>query len=480
MRKAYDTMLSDYVDADTAAQSGGFESYRYECACCWEEVRLCAADSRNQATHFRHHSGNNNVECENYFGNRNAIISNGLSRKNVRDKIEFYFSNTTKMFSIGVKFSAEEIASFEQSGACFQVRNASSIKPVISILISGSRFLPDASELIPISEFSWEYYVSYSNDPKQRKYEVFRKDGRGCLYPSFFKIKADGDDNNFLAKLVRSETLYTNTPYLIVFTHQYHTLSFQNGVNVGEVINFRTMERNFAGVVVTFTNKTAEIEQQLEAWKYKLEANETLTLLWPPSSQVDESMFIGAECAYIFSSFDMQAHGNINVHSEDIVRLGDGISKISIKGRTKVYKKNAELLLDNHEGTTDEYDVISVAHQASKNYVAPDNGAYLFNRCGVSLMSKGMSTSLTIESEVRHYSFGYLDRIITAPNSAKAMVGKCLLHDILIHYKRTEAFSWSDYDSLELSSVAFEYIEFCKKTGSINSAAKQFIEEGYI
>ena len=99
MRKAYDMILSDYVDAESAAQSRGFEPYRYECACCWEEVHLCAADSRNQVTHFRHRSGNNNVECENYLGNRNAIISKALSRGYVRDKIVFYFLKTTIIYT---------------------------------------------------------------------------------------------------------------------------------------------------------------------------------------------------------------------------------------------------------------------------------------------------------------------------------------------------------------------------------------------
>ena len=128
MRNAFDTILSDYVDADTAAKSGGFEPYRYECACCWEEVRLCAADSQNQATHFRHSSGNNNVVCDNYLGNRSAIIRNAPSRSNMRDKIEFYFSNAVKMFFIGVKFNTEEIAMYEQSSANFQVRKTLSSK----------------------------------------------------------------------------------------------------------------------------------------------------------------------------------------------------------------------------------------------------------------------------------------------------------------------------------------------------------------
>lgn len=478
MRKAYDTILSDYVDAQSADKSSGFEPYRYICACCWEEVHLCAADSRNQATHFRHRNGNNNVECENYLGNRNAIISSALSHRNVRDKIEFYFSNSTKLFSIGVKFDADEILTYEQNEASFQVRTSHTAKPLISIPIRSSRFYPSISELIPISEFTWEYYVSSSNDSKPQKCELFRKGG--YLYPSFFKIQAQGDDGDFKAKLVRSDTLYTNTPYLIVFTHSYPTMSFQDDAKVGEVIRFKTMGRDFAAAVVDFTQKTARVEQQLGLWKYKLETNETLTLVWPPSSIVNESMLICTDYAYLFSTFELQAHSNINVHSDNIVKLENGISKVSINGRTKIYKKNAEIVLEKCKETSYEYDTISVVHETAKNYVASDDSAYLFNRSGVSPMSKGMSVLLTHSSEVRHYSYGYLNSIITVTNDSVTLTGDRLLQDILMYYKRTEAFSWAAYESLKLSHTAFQYIESCEKTGVINSAAKQFIEEGGI
>lgn len=391
MQMAYDIILSDYVDAESAAQNGGFEPYRYECACCWEEVRLCAVDSQNQVTHFRHRSGNNNVECENYLGNRNAIINNALSRQSIRDKIEFYFSSTTKLFSIGVRFNSDEIIAYEQNGANFQVRNSFCSNPSISIPIQSSRFFPNALELIPISKFSWEYYVSSSIDSKRRKYELFRKDGRGYLYPSFMKIQAGENDIDFQAKLVRSDTLYMNIPYLMVFTHQNYVFSFQDDVKVGSVLKFRTMDRDFAGIVITFINKTSKIEAQLAAWKYKLEANESLSLLWPPSSQAEESMLISKDSAFIFSSFALQAHGNINTRYEDITRFGDGISKVSINNRTKIYKRNAELVLEKHEESAKEYNAILITEESAKNYVATDDGAFFFNSSGVSQMSKGMS-----------------------------------------------------------------------------------------
>ena len=480
MRKAYDAILADYVDAESAGRNDGSEPYRYECACCWEEVRLCAANSRNQATHFRHYSGNNNIECDNYLGNPNIVIKNALSRKNVRDKIEFYFSNSTKTFSVGVKFSAEDIESYEQSKAFFQVKTLSNNKPIISIPINSKRFLADVSEFIPINDFSWEYYVSSTNDMKQRKYELFHKDKRNTLYPSFFKIQASGDDDNFRAKLVRTETLYTNTPYLIIFAYQYNALSFQNDVQVGKVITFSTMNRNFIGVIVTFTRKTAKIEQQLDIWKFKLEINETLTLLWPPSPQVDDIVFIKNMFIYMYSSFEVQAHGNINVNTRDIVNLGNGVSKISIEKRTKIHKKNWDIVLDRYKVSTQEYDTLILTQETSKNYVSSDDTTYLFNHSGVLPIRKGKSVLLTFASEVRHYSFGYLDHIITATRKNIITDDKRILQDILKYYKREEDFERSDYESLSLNLTTYKYIESCKKSGKINSAAKRFIKEGRI
>ena len=62
MRKAYDTFLLSEVSAELAAKSGGLEPYRYECAHCGEEVRLAALSSISMVPHFRHRSGNNDVE----------------------------------------------------------------------------------------------------------------------------------------------------------------------------------------------------------------------------------------------------------------------------------------------------------------------------------------------------------------------------------------------------------------------------------
>lgn len=482
MQKAYDTMLCDYVDADIAAKSGGDEPYRYECPHCWEKVHLCAANSRNQVPHFRHRSSNNNIECENYLGNRNSIIRNALYHRNLRDKIEFYFSSVTKMFSIGVKFNTEEIAAYEQNDTMLQIKTSFTSKPILTIPINSSRFFPDISELIPINNFSWEYYISYTKDSNQRKYEIFHKDKYGNLFPSFFKILVNGDEDNFKAKLVRTETLYTNTPYLIILTHQYSNsrLNFSGDVKIGKTFNFTTMGRNFSGFIVTFTAKTERIERKLEDWKYKLESNESLTLLWPPAIQIDDTMVIKTKNAYIVSSFELQAHGNINVHTRDIEKFENGVSKILVSDQTKIYIKNAELLISSQKAMISEYDVISIIHETAKKFTASDDNTFLYNNFGIVQMNEGMSTSLTDKSEIRHFSYGYLDKIITAENTADFQDRGCILKDILMYYQNEENFNWDDYESLNLSSIAEEYIKSCEKSGKINSAAKRFIKEGRI
>ena len=64
MLYAYDTFLQEVVSSELAAQNSADEPYRYECACCGEEVFIAAKYSNSMVAHFRHRSGNNDVDCE--------------------------------------------------------------------------------------------------------------------------------------------------------------------------------------------------------------------------------------------------------------------------------------------------------------------------------------------------------------------------------------------------------------------------------
>lgn len=479
MRKAYDTFLQSEVTADLATKAGSFEPYRYECAHCGEEVRLAAVGSISMVPHFRHRSGNSDVECELYLGQYGSISTDACSRKSKNERAEFYFDSNTKMFYLGLCFSDDEITAYEQLTTTFELRATTHAEPFFSLNINSRNFDPGVQRMIPLEKFSYNYYLSNTLNNIKRPYEVFKNNG--SYAPTFFKLQINGSE--YRSRLVRSSVLYTNVPYFVAYQSQYwcHLNSrLPSEVKVDSAFEFETMDRRFLGKVLTIKSKTAQIDSLLMSWGYKLETSEMLTLLWPPAAMADESVLINANYAYLYSTFELQSHGNINVHSEDIKKVVDGVSKVTVNSKTKVYKKNVELVIDKRVQATDNYDSLPLTKEVRSNYVVSDDGlCFLFNRSGVMPLQKGMSILLTPESEIRHYTFGYLDGLII-PQKLSSLSGERLLRDILTHYKRMETFIWDDFDLLELSQTAFQYIESCEKSGRINSAAKHFIEEGRI
>lgn len=479
MRKAYDNILSDYIEAEDAAKNCGFEPYRYICPHCQEDVYLCAAESSLQATHFRHRDGNNNSECEYYLGN-SYEIGNNQNPQIKRDKIEIYFSNSKKLFSIGVKFNADEIASSAKNGDYFQVKNETDIDCINKTPINSGRFFPDVFELFSLNHFAWEYMVSSTTVSKERKYSVFKKDEKGNAVPIFFKIQAGSDDVNFTAKLVRTEYLYTNTDYFIVYPGRSFELGVEQNLQIKNPVLFKTMNRDFVSSVVTFNNNDKTIKKQLEIWQYKLEDNETLMLLWPPSSMIEDKTLIKTRDVFIFSSFELKAHSNINKGSENIVKSVDGFSIIKVEDKANICKKNSELFLVKSDRIDRDYDVINVSKETLYCFKAIDDEAYIFNSSGVSLLHEGEEALLTRKSEIRHYMHGYLDQVVKAPLDALQKDEKKLIQKIILYYRREEPFDWCDYESLNLSQSAMDYLKYCERESKINSAVKRYIKEGRI
>ena len=238
MWKAYDTFLQSEVSADLAAESGGLEPYRYECAHCGEEVRLAAAESTSMVAHFRHRSGNNDVDCESYLGQYGAISIDSRSRKSRTERAEFYFDSSTKMFYLGLCFSEKELDSYEEETAKLELR-ASAQEPAFSTLrINSINFIPDTPHMIHIEQFSYNYFLSNTLNNVKRRYDFFRKDGA----PTLFKIQ--GNDTEYRARLIRSTILYTNVPYFTVVESRY---SFQQSsyqpkdIEVSATFHFETM-----------------------------------------------------------------------------------------------------------------------------------------------------------------------------------------------------------------------------------------------
>jgi len=475
MRKAYDTILQSEVSADLAAKSGGFEPYRYECACCGEEVYVAAAYSTSMVPHFRHRSGNNNVECENYLGQYEPISIESRSRKSNRERVEFYFEKSNKSFSLGLRFSGDEINAYEQHNVLFEIRSDAAEQAFFVLPINNTNFAPDAPTLITLNKFSYNYFLSNTLNRTKRKHELFKPNNK----PTFFKIQ--GNDGDYKAKLVRGAVLYTNVPYFVAFNIQYsvaHQIRFFEEIQVDDAFHFETMGRKFLGKVLFIKEKTARVDALVSSWGYQLEASETLTLLWPPAIMTDDTTLIFSDYAFLYSSFELQAHGNINVHSEDIIRVTKGVSKVLVNRRTKVFRKNAEMILIKDKLNPSVFDVITTTESYANIYTVPDNSSYfLFNRSGVKPLSIGQTVLLTPKSEIKRYCFSYLiSRII--PCLQRKLTGEFLLADILAHYKRIEVFDMNDFSSYSLSDTASLYLNECEASGLINSVAKQFIEEG--
>lgn len=477
MRKAYDTFLQSEVSADLAATSSGLEPYRYECAHCGEEVRLAAAGSISMVAHFRHRSGNNDVGCENYLGQYGAISIDSRSRKSRNERAEFYFDSSTKMFYLGLCFSGNEIVTYEEESAKFELRAFAQEQAFFTLRINNINFLPDTPRMIPIERFSYSYFLSNTLNNVKRRYEFFKKDGS----PTFFKIQ--GNDTDYSARLIRSTILYTDVPYFAVVEAQHsfpQTSYLPSGIEITDTCRFETMGKRVLGQVIVIKNKTADIESLFASWGYQVEASETLTLLWPPAVQINEVSTIYSNNAFLFSSFTLEPHGNINVHSTDIQKIVSGVSKVSIHSRVKVFRKNAEIIIDEEAVYPADYETLPLEEAHTNDYTVPGGSTYYrFNRSGVTPISQGQTVSLTPGSSIKRYNSGYLDGIIY-PAERNELSGEPLLHDLLAHYKRSESLSLDSFAAVDLSDTASRYIKECIKTGVINSAAKRFIEEGQI
>lgn len=477
MEKAYDIFLQSEVSANLSARNGGLEQYRYECVHCGEEVYLAAAKSVNMVAHFRHRSGNNDVDCEKYLGQYGEFSVDPRSRKSKNERVEFYFDSSTKTFFLGISFSDNEIATYDENSAEIEVKTSSYKQPFSTLRINNFNFAPDTPSMITIKQFSYSYYLSNTLNNISRRYNLFRNDN----IPTFFKIQ--GSETEYRAKLVRSTSIYTDVLYFCVMESQYKFLPVNyptSDIEVLSTFHFETMGKKFIGYTLKIKNKTIDVESLFSSWGYQVEASEVLTLLWPPAIQVNESLTINSDNAFLYSSFNLQPHGNINVDSTDISIYRKGISRVLVNSKVKVFCKNAEILIERRKINSTDNETLYVEEKCARDYkVMDDRTYYHFNRSGTTPIRKGQSVFLTPVSLIKRYNFGYLDGVIY-PEQQNELSAEQLLHDLLIHYKRTEKFFLDSLVTIDLSDTASKYIEKCVETGIINSAAKRFIEEGQI
>ncbi len=471
MLYAYDTFLQEVVPSELAAQNSADETYRYECACCGEEVLIAAKHSNSMVAHFRHRSGNNDVNCEKYLGKYGLVGANSRIRKKDREKVEFYFNSITKCFYIGFRFNENEISNYEKENISIEIRTYGNTEPFFEQKIDRKNFSADCVKLVMLETFSPVYYISNSFNPNKRTHMIFRENT-----PSFFKIQGERKDYN--AKLVRSDTLYTGIRYFVALVGGNGAqlkLRKLPGVVIEQEFDFVSMRNHIWASVITIIDKTSEIEGMLKQWGYKLDTSESITLLWPPASDVDGITVISTNNAFLSSSFKLQPYGNINTASENIQTIDSNITRINVDKLIKITKKNAELEVSSQNSIFVLQENKVEQEFVKKIFIPEKNRHYLFSESGVRKLEYGEKIVLTPTSYVCEYSNGCLTRIIKSAVD-RDLNGEDLLVDIIKHYKVVEPYNRICDDGMP--NYIVKYIKNCEKTGLINSLVKKYIEEG--
>lgn len=381
MKKAFDTILQSDVVATVAANTGGFEPYRYECLCCGEEVYIAAAYSRDMTPHFRHRRGNNDTECEQYLGQPGAIAKYTQIRKKKQDQIDFYFNRNQMVFEVGILLSQNEIEECEDRNERILIKDKYCSPPFYSVSISKRRIFGGERFFAPLSVYSSNYSVIIPVKNYVRVYqEVFAMGNK----LNFYKVL--GQDEQYRARRIWSRIVYTDTRYFVVSEDIRCINELENlntSVEVEERMTFKTMNQDFYGLTMRFITKDYNVSHLLYDSDYQLEYDEKATVLWPPMIIDDDQIMCESDNVYVQTSFELQSHGNINCDGCRINNMGSGLYKLHVDGDVKIFRKNTELTIKKTElQEWDEEPIIPYELYTDK-YEIPEGGEFfLFSRDG--------------------------------------------------------------------------------------------------
>lgn len=471
MLRAFDTLLQMEVSANAAAANSDNEAFRYECLCCGEEVFLAAQDSVHKATHFRHRSGNNDKDCELYLGQYGIVPTSPSSRNRRTDRLEFYYQNLHKAFYMSFRFSNAEIEAYENANSCIEVRTSRNQKPFFSKRINHTNFADDIPERFMLEVIASPYYISNTVNNIKREYRLFSDKG-----PTFFKIQ--GEESDFTAKYIKSDSLYTSVKYFIAWPGQNTAqiyLSKVPGVEIEDFLQFKTMNNcTVWALIATFTDKNPKLDALLQSWGYDLNTAEQLTLLWPPAYENDETHFVSSNSIFVNSSFVLQASGNTNAASNTIHRIDDVITRIEVKDKLRILKKNAELSVEVRP-FSDEIVSHVIHNLTAKKFVVPDEGTfYCYSSFGVERLSPGQIVFLTETSSIVEYCGNYIFAVILLPREEGTSLSE-KIQDAVSYYWVSIPYE-KEMSEVQLKEI-LEHLPNGADTGYANKAVLDIYEE---
>lgn len=474
MKYAFDSWLETIVSAENAARNSDNERFRYKCLCCDEEVFIAAEESSLKATHFRHRSGNNDQECELYLGSR-GIDTSSSGPRSKPERIDFYYDNQKKCFSVSLAFTDEEIAQYETDGSVLEICENKKSHPFQTQRIDRQFFVGGKPESIILERYASPYYISVTSSFKSREYDVLSYD-----HPSFFKIlNYDLGNDNFIARFIKSRYLYSSVAYFLAWVGSnkaQNVLKTFNEVRVEKEVEFDIGRNRVWGQVVVFQSITPSLRALLDSWGFCLDSSENILLLWPPVYEDEDGKKVASSSEiYVHSSFQI-GQGNINNPRAPIVEIPPSLTKIDLSKPLHIIKKNAELEIRKEQLSVEikKNAVVKEYLNSFKAFKVPKGNSYfLFSDYGVEKLSEGQSVFLTANSFVAEYSCNSLSRIIALEKPSKLDLEK-RFHKILSNYWATK--EYSAFESASLPQVIQDYLDNCKRTGRINIAVERLIK----
>lgn len=474
MHKAYDTLFQTEITANDAARGGIVDDFRYECLCCGEEVFLAAKDSIHKSTHFRHRSGNNDVECEKYLGggyNKYSYIR--ITEENLN--LNYYFRSAQQRFFATIKISEENIQKHSDNSDSLIIRSDRNQEPIYQKRIDFMSFAPNKPYEIPLDRYSHVYYISIGTD-NYRGSSLFSKQ-----FPAFFKILGN-DVQDFTAKLITSKMLFTKTKYFIVFNKENFDFSAFNDcedISIEKSVSFETMNRIFHGMVFSITQKTQSVERLLYDYGISVEISEKCIPLWPPVYRYKDRNKVLGEDLFLYTTFLLKEKSTTDINQNYIQNYSENISYIFGKDKGKIKKSNVDESFDFEKQYNYDYcfllpdtkQVFSIYKNNCDNAILSNDGYYSFLPNGKECFLKNGSFIMELDRN------NYCLKVVN-PQKPKEKKKAEILNDILQHCFLTEKYIDKNYASAD--EEINKYLQYCKETGIINSVVKRYLEEGLL
>jgi competence CoiA-like predicted nuclease len=471
---AYDNKLKIKVSADKISKNTNHEHFRYVCLHCFQPVHL--AVGTKMVAHFRHYSGNNHRDCENYMGSITGtelqkVVNSASRNKIIQTRIEFCVER--KEFLVTIVFPEEKIDEYEKKSLSLNIVFSKHNGQNKSLPINKSNF--SANEATPI-------YGGKNCNDFQVETAAFSK--RIQIVESgtinFFRALT-GETLETYARKEIENILYTNTKYYIVTERLSDIKSFgSNDASFyrGPIEEFSAFDKTLYFAEINFIKKEYSLEQKLGGFQWTLKAKEEAVILWPPMKLVDENFVTSQKEAYLETSFKIEAQSNTNI-DEKSISYAQNFTKILVeKSLTKIVKDNIDLTISYSENSTSYQEIQCTSKETKKVELEPDGDYFLQKGKTIEKITRE-SVYLLEDSTLTRYKNTYPILRYTLSRTKKK-TGQEILAEILKYYRRTMTFNEKLVNNLVLSVLAKSYVDECRQKGKINIRVLKFIREGII